>query len=272
MKLNEIGDPERIFALFASRSGDGKSSAAASFPKPFYQMDFDMRIRGVKASTEQGWLSGDGIEFDQFAPSPAGFDAFERKISELEMLQIQGRFPYKTIEIASLFSLSRLMIVKSHTLQKGKKIGNMRMSGPADFGFEVSAIHQTFDSLRQFPCNIILSAHVIDRWGKPQDDDGKVLDPLAPNAVLGSKLTVRDQLGESILAYFDDVYQLSREMKGNNLKFYAEFSNDMAKNSFGIPPGKFDITKKPFYNELQELIKKVKAGELVAAPTTSIFG
>ncbi|MEK6878919.1 MAG: hypothetical protein AABY22_04890, partial [Nanoarchaeota archaeon] len=53
---------EFIFALFIGRSKSGKSAAAASFPKPFKELDFDLRANGIKNAIQQGWLSGDDID------------------------------------------------------------------------------------------------------------------------------------------------------------------------------------------------------------------
>lgn len=280
MKFNEAPNSERIFACFTGRSGSGKDCAGASFPKPYYMMDFDGRWRGVRHAIEAGWLNNgsfDGLEFDEFLPSISGFNTFENKLTELEMAHLTGRFPYKTITISSVGALARLLIIKSHALQSGKMIGKWRVSGPADFQFEVSGVHQVMDKLKTFPCNILVMGHVIDKWGKPRPKPGmseKQAEALvyAPNEVVGSKLTLRDQLGETLLAYFDDVYQFDRDVINENLRYTVEFANDMAKNSYNLPAGNFTWTRKSFYDELQSWIKKIKSGEPLRESAKGIFG
>ncbi len=243
---------ENFFGLFVGRSGDGKSVAEASFPRPLLVQDFDFRVDGIIGGISAGCLKDiSGIEYDQYnARDGKGFDLFNSKLEQLEIARKSGNFPFKTVNIDSLYSMCRILIVASHSLQSGKKIGNLRMSGPGDYGFEVSGAHQIFDFLRMLPCNVICSAHIIDKYGKL--DRTK---EYSESGVVGEKLTVRDQLGESILAYFSNVFRFSREVVNNKLRFYVEFSTDLAKNSYGIGAGRYDITNKNFY----ELFLKLKA-------------
>lgn len=246
---------QRIFAMFVGRSGDGKSVAAASFPRPFFEYDFDFRFGGIAAAINQGIIAnGEEIEYQQFSPR-GGWDCVDKHLLQLESYRVTGQFPYKTIEIASLGSLTRILTIASHSYQSGKKLGNLRVSGPADFNFEATATHQVFDFLRSFPCNIICSAHVVDKYGKL--DKSK---DYSETGIIGEKLSIRDNLGENVLTYFDNVIRFSRNVEDGTLKFYAEFTTDLAKNVFGIPPGKYDITNKSFYKVFQQLIQEHKKG------------
>lgn len=242
---------QKFFGLFVGRSGDGKSVAAASFPRPMMILDFDFRIQGVAGgATNKCYENLTGIDYDQFnARTKAGYEKFDSLLVSWDQQRQSGSFPYKTVVIDSLFSMARVFIAASHALQKGKTIGTLRMSGPGDYGFEVSATHQVFDFLRMLPCHVIASAHIIDKYGKIDKDD-----PYSPNEVKGEKLTVRDQLGESVQAYFDNVFRFSRDVANNKLYYRVEFATDLAKNAYGIGPGTHDITNKNFYNYLQEKI------------------
>ena len=247
-----------IFALHISRSGDGKSAAAASYPKPYHQYDFDGRFDGVYGAIKPlGFLESDGISFDRHYPKN-GFEPFQAELDKLEMLRISRNFPYATIELASLTSFMRCLITSSHKMQKGRTIGKLRMSGPGDFNFEVTGMQQLMDQLSILPCNVICSAHIIDKWGKPKT--GKEGEEFAQNEIIGEKVCLRDQPGEVILSMFSNVFRFSRELDGNKMKYYVEFATDMAKNTFGIPPGLHDITGKPFYPFLQDLIAKLRTG------------
>ncbi len=248
---------ERIFALFVARSGDGKSTAAASFPPKLIDLDFDYRFAGIDQAIRQGIIKDDGIEFQQFNPR-AGWEPVDKWLTQMEQYRIEyqrtGSFPYKTIVIDSLGSMCRLLVVASHKLQTGRTLGNLRISGPADFNFEASGTHQIFDFLRTFPCNIICSAHIIDKYGKPKGDGGEY----AQSVITGEKLSVRDNLGENVLSYFDNVFRFEREILSGKTKYTVNFATDIAKNAFGIPPGEYDITGKAFYPFLQDLIKQHK--------------
>jgi hypothetical protein len=157
-------------------------------------------------------------------------------------------------------------------------IGGLRISGPGDFNFEVSGMKQLVDIMHGFPCNFILSAHILDKYGKPRPRPGmsqSEIDALvyAPNEIVGEKLNLRDQVGETLLSCFSNVFRFSRESVGGKLKFYVEFASEICGNAFGIPPGVHDITGKNFYNYLQDLIKKIKEGtwEPPKNPNSGIF-
>lgn len=266
MKAEDYSPEERIFCLACSRSGDGKSVAAASFPRKYMQYDFDGRFDGVWAALKpRGFLDPEGIEFKRFYPRK-GWESFQQELDLLEKYLIAGQFPYKTIEIASITTLDGALINSSHNLQGGRMLGKLRMSGPADFNFETHGIKQVIEFLQMFPCHVIVSAHIIDKWGKPRPRAGQDIESTqyAANEVIGEKICLRDQPGEVLLSCFSNVFRFSREVVDGQLKFYVDFASDVAKNAFGIPPGLHDITGKPFYPYLQELIKKIKDGTFVA--------
>lgn len=249
----------RIFALHVSRSGDGKSDAAASYPGPFHQIDFDGRHDSLLSKVKpRGPLEPKDVSFDRFY-SKNGYEPFQDFLDKLEMMRLSRTFPYKTIELASITSFMQALITSSHKLQKGKMIGRLRMSGPGDFGFEVSGTRQLIEQLEILPCDVIVSAHVIDRWGKPNTGKPES-DMYAANEVIGEKINLRDQPGEVLLSLFSNVFRFSRHVQGGAMNYYVNFATDMAKNSFGIPPGEHNITGKQFYPFLQDLIKQIREG------------
>lgn len=244
---------ERIFALFCGRSGDGKSVAAASFARPLIDLDFDFRFGGIKAAMDQGIISSEDVEYEQYSPI-LGWAPVDKWLTQQKSFLLQGQFKYKTIICDSITSLARLLVVTSHVEQKGRTIGALRISGPGDFNFEQSGTHQVFDHLRSFRCNVIATAHVIDKYGK--------LDPskeYSESGIVGEKLSIRDNLGENLQTYFDNVFRFSREVISNQVHYYVEFASSLAKNTYGIPPGRYDITNKNFHDFLQGLIAKIKA-------------
>lgn len=262
--ISEYKKDSRFFGMFISRSGDGKSTAGASFAEagPYINLDFDLRARGIVGSVGQNIISGERVFYEEFSPLK-GYDPLDKFLEmQLAKYRSTGKPDYVTFQISSLFTLSRMIKNTSHEIQGGKFLGKgsikIRMDGPGDFNMEVSVTHQLFDYFRMFPSNIILDAHLIDRYGKPDPKPGmseSEMDALkyAPNEVKGTKLNVRDAYGESVLSYFDNVFVFSREAWGNQMKYFVEFSTDMAKNTFGVPPGKHDITGKSFYRYFMEL-------------------
>jgi hypothetical protein len=271
--ISDYKKDSRFFGMFISRSGDGKSTAGASFAEAgsYINLDFDLRARGIVGSVGQNIISGDKVFYEEFSPIK-GYAPLERFLEmQLAKYRSSGVTDYKTFQISSLFTLSRLLKNTSHELQQGKFLGKgdikIRMDGPGDFNVEVSATHQLFDYFRMFPSNIILDAHLIDRYGKPDPKPGMTDNEIkalafAQNEVKGTKLNVRDAYGESVLSYFDNVFVFSRDAWGKEMHYFVEFSTDMAKNTFGIPPGKHDITGMSFYRYFMDLTgKKLIAGK-----------
>jgi hypothetical protein len=261
---------EKIVALLVSRSGAGKSTAAASFPRPFHQYSFDNRYEGIIAACKPpvgtGFLDPEGLSYTRLH-TRNGYEPFEGYMTLLEQGIVSGKFPYKSIEIATVSQLVQALINSSHKLQKGKKIGNLRMSGPGDFGFEVEGMKQVIDFLHYLPCHVMLSAHIIPKWGKPKDDENEY----AANEVIGEKLALRDQPGEVILSCFSNVFRFEKELDRNGeMQYYVEFNTDIAKNTFGIPPGRFNVTGKPFFPFLQDLIKRIQDGTFQKPKTATL--
>ena len=254
---------DRIFALFVGRSGSGKSVAAASFERPLTDLDFDFRFGGIKSAIDQGIISGDSISYEQFSPRN-GWNPVNKWLEQQDVYRMTGQLDLKTIIIDSITSLTRLFVVSSHSEQRGKMIGNLRVSGPGDFNFEASATHQVFDYLRSFKCNIIATAHIIDKYGK--------LDPskeYGETGIIGEKLSIRDNLGENIQTYFDNVFRFSRDVVAGKVKYYVEFATDLAKNAYGIPPGRHDITGKNFCDYLKSIIKNPALMTVDVKPTAT---
>jgi hypothetical protein len=255
---------DTIFAIFAGRSGSGKSAAAASFPKPIEENDFDLRANGIVNAIQQGWLKaeiGKDIHIKQYDPF-AGWMPVQEHFNSLYNQVKSRQFPVKTVDIGSLTSMVRLFTLSSLTATSssggGLNISGLTMTSPADYKFESQACHQVMDFLRTFPCNVLVSAHIVDRYGKAPGADA-----YAPSTVVGERLTITANLSENILSMFNDVYRFSKTVMNGIEHFYAEFSTDFAKNSFGLPPGKFEITNKEFYPYLVDLILKKRRGEVI---------
>ena len=136
-------------------------------------------------------------------------------------------------------------------------VDGFALTDGADYKFESQATHAVFDYLRMFPCNIIATAHIAERWGK-RPSAGR----FDPAEVLGEKLTITAQLGENIQTYFDNVFRFSKEIIKNKVTYFVEFATDIAKNSYGLPPGRFDITDKNFAEEFARLNALNTKGEL----------
>lgn len=256
----------KLFAMFIGRSGSGKSAAAASLPKPMEELDFDLRANGIRNCIQQGWLKieeGKDIVFKQFDPFK-GYLQVEQYLNLKYVMVGAKQFNLASMDIGSLTSLVRLLDLTSLASvgADGKNnhlnIGGLTMTGPADYKFESAACHKIMDFLRVLPCHVTISAHIVNQYGKAPG----AKNDYAPSVIIGEKLTITANLGENILAMFNDVYKFSKEMINGTPHFFVEFSSEIAKNTFNLPAGKFDVTQREFWPYFLELIEKSKLGNL----------
>jgi len=266
--MNQFSPEERFIGAFVSESANGKSAGAASFPKPYLQIDFDGRFDGVWGAFKEngGYLEegNDKVFFERFYPSE-GIDKFIIWLRENKIKAANRQFPYKTVELASMTKL--VAAIKQQGLEKmgGHEIvGEVTLPGPKDYKLEINSINMIYEDLIALKCNIIFSVHIIQKWGKPKpiyDSRGNILNQYAPNEVIGEKLLLRDEVAEGFKSGFSNIFRFEREVINGKMFYFVEFANtDFAKNAFGIPPGKFDITGKPFHKFYIDLIEKKKAG------------
>lgn len=271
MNISQLTEAyQKLFALFIGRSGSGKTVAAASMPKPLQELDTDLRANGIVNAVNQGWLSEKDIDIKQFDPFK-GFIPIQTHLNLLYTYIGMNQFQFKSIDVGSATSLIRLLDLTALNIpQNTPGIGHLNlaglsMTGPADYKFEAQAFHKIMDFLRVLPCNVTVSAHIIDKYGKRAG--AKEMDP---QIVIGEKLTLGTaNLAENILAMFNDTYKFTKEMINGIDHYFVEFNSEIAKNSYGIPPGKFNITRKNFWEYFQDLIKQVKEGTLKPPASTN---
>jgi hypothetical protein len=268
LNIEEFKQDKRFFALFAGASSSGKSSAAASFEEPYLELDPDNRFGGIAGAVKKGVVQNRKISYAQFDPL-AGWDPIDRELQQLIAYKVMARmnqapFPYKTIGLGSLTSVVRIVgnMVRSELKTKGhQSFGTLIVPAPGDVRIENSAVHQILDYLKSMPCNVICTAHIIERWGKPPAISPG--DEYKSNVILGEKLNLNDNLSSSVQSVFNDVYRFERKIVANTEKYYVQFATDFAKNTFGIPPGEYEWTGKVFYPWFKELAATYNKEEAV---------
>ncbi len=130
------------------------------------------------------------------------------------------------------------------------------MAGPEEYGYEATGTYAIMAFMRSLPIpNVIVTAHVVDRYGKPMGANGKV-DSYAESVVIGQKLSLRDKIGANVPSYFDHIFEFDKREVGDSVKYFVRFRSSLARTSFEkLPDGWIDITGKDFYQYLQEKIK-----------------
>lgn len=266
-KASDLTTETRFVALFVGDSGSGKTVAEASFPGPVHVFDFDGRIRGLLGAP---WIDRSKITYDYFPPKDKNLiEGLNTKLETLQAAARTGQTIPNTLITDSITSECYAFICQSIPLthntggtaggRKGKFLGAISMPGPEDYGLEAQATYDYIAFLKSLPIpNIIVSAHFVDRYEKPKDDDGNPM-PYAENIVVGKKLSIRDKIGTNIKINFDHIFEFDREVVGKNERFYVTFRGELARTSYSnLPIGRHEITGKNFFNEFQRLLKGEK--------------
>lgn len=271
---SDLAPGKRFVALFIGPKHSGKTCAECSFPQPAEVFDFDGRINGILGAP---WIDRSKIRYDFFPPREAGLvERINKKCETMLVMAGTPQFDLKTVIMDSLTSECIAMVSQALTLthnfkpsredgpKKGRFIGPVAMSGPDDYNFESRTAYDMMAFLKSLPVqNVIVSAHVIDRYAKPVDKDGNV-DPYAESVVIGEKLSVRDKIGANIGIYFDHIFRFNRRIVDGRERFYVQFRGEIACTSYSeLPDGEIDITGKHFYNEvLMKYVNKEKLNEI----------
>lgn len=257
-----IQPDSRSLNLFIGRSGSGKSAAAYSYPKPLHVLDLDGRIRG--GLTE--WNDRKGITYDYFPSKPDKGTVFEllNKYFEIQRILLtngQSEIATLVLDSATWQAIDLLLdaIPLTHATnqgsdrEKGRSIGTMQMAGPTDYSFQSTGILQTIAFLKSLPIkNIIVTAHVVGKWGKRKDANGKIIDPYGPSELIGEQLCLTDKLAETLPSSFDNVFRFEKVDRGYDVRFYAEGQGELARNTYGMPYGRIDVTSTSFYDVLKK--------------------
>ena len=257
----------RSLNLFIGRSGSGKSAAAYSYPKPLHVLDLDGRIRGGLTP----WVERKGISYDYFPSKPDKGTVFDLLNNFFEIKRIEARQGQLSLETLVLDSATWQAIdllldaiplthaTDNPNKEKGRSIGNMQMAGPSDYSFQSTGILQTVAFLKSLPIrNIIVTAHIVGKWGKRKDSNGKIIDPYGPSELIGEQLALTDKLAETLPSSFDNIFRFEKVDTGYGVNFFVEGQGELARNTYEISYGRKDITNKSFYQFLMSHIAKEK--------------
>lgn len=263
--LDKRPDDGRFMGLFVGRSGSGKKVAAASFPGPIKYLDFDGRVGGIKGAK---WIDQSKVDYTYYPPMVTGvvgglMQAVNRDLETLMVMTRADPNKFTTCILGSLTGETTGLIIDATGINKaagkGKTMGTINMAGPEEYGYEATGTYAIMAFMRSLPVrNMIVTAHVVDRYGKPMTAQGKV-DNYAESVVIGQKLSLRDKIGENVPSYFDHIFEFEKREVGDGVKYFVRFRSSLARTSFAfLPDGWVDITGKDFYQYLQEEIMKNK--------------
>lgn len=256
-------------ALFISDNGNGKTVAAASFPGPIKFFDFDGRMKPVKKFyPNRTDIDYDIVGMEETRPGPnwpgsLGLMDFCKVYEDL-----QDYCPWNTIVVDSLTAMTATIVafqlgIKG-TQGKGKKLSSgIQVPSWDEFNGETSVVQQVLDISKVLPCNVIFTAHPVD---KSVDMGGGTLKKARSIAAYGTKTP------SLVPIYFDEIYQFGIEPPNGPDEPAQRFiltqptGRDIAKTALPLPP-RINITNKPLYPLLKGYCEQheVKLQEALAS-------
>jgi len=256
-RAEDIKPDGRSVNLFLGRSGGGKTAAACSYPRPMHVLDLDGRIRGGLTP----WIDRKGIEYTYFPPKEKGALVFQKLNDFFDLLytqQTMRRLELQTLVLDSITWASIDLVLDSMTMThgtgtKGKQMGALQIPGMDDFKFRFNGINNIIAFLKTIAIpNIIVTAHVVNKWGKLRDKEtGEVIDQYAENVIVGEQVNLVESLAETLPSSFDNIFYFRKDDTGKRFTFEAH--GELARTAYhGIPYGKLDVTGKSFYDTLQK--------------------
>lgn len=262
-----LAPEQRFFGLFVGPSGGGKTPSACSFmdstsDKEVLVLDFDDRVRGILGTP---WVDKSRVKIERFPSKFKDTDpAVHIKVGEvleLVLAQINSRQnPYSTIVLDSLTSQTAGFIMDSlaltHIGNKGMNMGKIKIPGIEEYKFESTGTHQLIAFLKTLPIqNVIVSAHITDRYGKDPSQPVNDKMDMRPSVVVGEGLSIRPKLAAELPGLFDHVFRFERKVINNQNRVFVQFWTDLARTVYpNLPVGEIDITGQSFYKVLMGLV------------------
>jgi hypothetical protein len=242
-------------ALFISDNGNGKTVAAGSFPGPIKFWDFDGGMSSIKLFyPNRRDISYDvvGVEAQRPNGQYPGCISFMDFAREFENLQ--DRCPWGTVVVDSITALTATAVGFQLGIKakegKGKKLSSgIQVPSWDEFNGETSVVQQILDVAKTLPCNVIFTAHPVD---KSIDAGGGTLKKARSIAAYGTKTP------SLVPIYFREIYQfgveppLGPDQPAQRFILTQPTGKDIAKTALPLPP-RIDITNKPLYPILQRI-------------------
>lgn len=240
--------------------GTGKTIGTTSFTRAgdMFVFDIDQRLAPVDMMYGPEMMAGPKARLQSIQPI-----VYKEIADKLDSFLAYN--PYQTVEVASLTSLSRMLMSLSRrdrykygdtNLDMKKRWDRLKAGGIAtseieDYSIEANGINDVIDALRVLHkkgkgCNIILSAHVLEVSSENLKGE-TVIKRYLVNA--GAKRIVAE-----VPSYFNEAYHFDTETSSASGKMETKYfirtksiDADWAKTAFDLD-SKIDFTNKRLYD------------------------
>jgi len=263
---------DTIFGLFKGEPGLRKSSAAASFPKPYF-FDVDGKMDALHAPIKAWGINPADIEYDTYTVwnGPESSYNVGGIIDKLEKFKVNCK--YKTLVIDSITSTADAInrqTLKIKGLGDGphKRIAGIPVNSIEDFNAEDSALKELIASLKEIrnyhKIHIILIAHVIQKEMKSSTGQTHMSRTI---------VTAGKGIAQKIPAYCSEIYHFNvfnsfnADAGGQYGLYTVHTGDDMARTSLPLPE-KIIFNNDPLYSKwIEPAIEKMRPTTITKQPT-----
>jgi hypothetical protein len=243
MKIESLSDNPRPFKTCAiyGPSGAGKTTLAATFPKPIFFFDFDGKLGTIPKEKREGIFSSN---YSMKSPTH-GAEIFEEFVRDWKKIKqagftLPGGDKPATIVLDSV-TLMDIMCLLFYIKEDGKDPETTKATLPV-YGNQANFYNSFFAGINSFPCNLVCIFHESFR----HDPDGQV-DGIQP------LITGKGMLNK-IPAIFQETWYMTSDQKGEGKTLYYKPFKQAIANSIWLK-GKGSVPNPTF-----EKLKK-EAGE-----------
>lgn len=232
--------------LFVGPTGRGKTVAAGSFPGPILVLDFENRHEPLK----DWYADRDDIEVEVITP----YNYFSVFVPLINGPAIKK---YKTIIVDSITSISNVTITMQLKIREGSDSkefqpktnkSGISVASWDEFNGEATIITGLFEVLKSLKCNLIATAHPVQK-----STDGKSWTSLVS---YGNKLNTMVPGYFNEVFFFDYEFGLSDSGGVKRVVRTSPSSNypDAKTSIKGLPPT-IDITNKNLYDIIKPYLE-----------------
>lgn len=251
----------RYMGLWVGTHGAGKTVALGSMPGPILIFDFDGRIDPLinfyPGRTDIEYYTV-GLSNDS-RNDVIGFKEFCKKFEDL-----QDDCPYGTVGLDSYTMYSTVAVLHQMGYRDEKDLKHTKGGLPIpdwdEFKGETGVAVQIMETAKIIPAHFIMTAHPVSK-AQTTKQTGSTNEVLA-SMVRASTLATYGWKTVSILpSYFNEMYYFSSDASSQVGQLERRFIQTVAageivaKTALGLP-ARIEITDKPFWPILQNLIKE----------------
>lgn len=247
VKLSDLKTVDLVKVLVYGEPGGGKTVFAAGFPGRIIYFDFDNKVSSAARFYRGNAELLSNIDVVTLSPTlhESPINELQKRVAELSAMQKKGEYPYKTLVIDSLTTMSSACL--AHIVQTNPGIKRVltaqgQQPGMQDFGILKREFQRLIPGLLTLDMNVIMLGHI-----------SITKDELTGELIRG--VLMDGSFADQLPIYFEEVYRAYvTEVQGGKREFFAQTQSDGKFKCRSQIPGLPPVIPL-HYNELMKVRK-----------------